>query len=531
VPAQVLRNYFESLLLFDLDKLAARIEGRANAAPPDELAEDTAVATSDAAVPFRWAVDDQNAAGRDATLVRCRHTEPHEPEPEWANLSPEGASSPASSAEPEVEAGGGRGVDYYDKFSTGFVGTFGGAEVFFGGLAGLVGDCRRDVLAAMADEHLAVAVGYGASDIVFKTSNYKVETTPRKEWLFVFAPEALAEALPAGVSQASGRTLGARAQTPWRHFLEHAPALISAKFAAAGHAVAVGAEEFARLEVRREEVRRRRRFRSVNLIKAWLLCSDNALATLPQVIGLRRYTGPMFELYNGVLRAWANGADPGIVPAFAAVGAGLDVCGRFTSTLHAVNSGVVKLSQLQPATVVYRGVSGMKLPEPFLVLSKFNVRGGVEYGFMSATLDQRVALRYATSNPDEPSTLMVMQVTQGPTESAATCQSYRMHLRNHEHESHLGGVDWQMGMVDRGAQLDWLSQYPDEKEILLPPLTGMEVQADEVTAEQVRTLTMRLSINLRSTTLEQLEAARQKELGELAGMADKVGHHAPAIVL
>jgi hypothetical protein len=105
-----------------------------------------------------------------------------------------------------------------------------------------------------------------------------------------------------------------------------------------------------------------------------------------------------------------------------------------------------------------------------------------------------------------------------------------MRLRNHEYESDLGGVDWQMGMVDRGAQLDWLSQYPDEKEILLPPLTGMEVQADEVTAEQVRMLTMRLNINLRSTTLEQLEAARQKELGELAGMADKVGHHAPAIV-
>ena len=80
-----------------------------------------------------------------------------------------------------------------------------------------------------------------------------------------------------------------------------------------------------------------------------------------------------------------------------------------------------------------------------------------------------------------------------------------------------------MGMVDRGAQLDWLSQYPEEKEILLPPLTGMEVQADEVSADQVRTLTMRLNINLRSTTLEQLEAARQKDLGELVSMADKVG--------
>jgi WD40 repeat protein len=195
----------------------------------------------------------------------------------------------------------------------------------------------------------------------------------------------------------------------------------------------------------------------------------------------------MFELYNGVLRAWANPTSPGLVPNYAAIGAGLDVCARFTSTLHAINSGVVKLSQLQPAGVVYRGISGMKLPEPFLVPSKHNIRGGIEYAFMSTTLDQKVALRYATSGTGEPSTLMVMQ----------------------------------MGMVDRGAQLDWLSQYPEEKEILLPPLTGIEVTADEVTADNVRVLQMRLNINLRSTTLEQLLAARKKELEELAHVVRK----------
>ena len=32
-----------------------------------------------------------------------------------------------------------------------------------------------------------------------------------------------------------------------------------------------------------------------------------------------------------------------------------------------------------------------------------------------------------------------------------------------------------MGMIDRGAALDWLSQYPDECEILLPPLTAIEM--------------------------------------------------------
>ena len=32
-----------------------------------------------------------------------------------------------------------------------------------------------------------------------------------------------------------------------------------------------------------------------------------------------------------------------------------------------------------------------------------------------------------------------------------------------------------MGMFHKGAQLDWLSQYPDEAEFLYPPLTGIEV--------------------------------------------------------
>jgi hypothetical protein len=257
---RVLRDYFESLLLLDLDRLAARIEGRGDAAPPDGPVKDaTPAMAAAAAVAFHWAADDRAAADRNTVLTQCQHTEP---QPELISLPPD----PAPVAESEPEAGSRSGaVDYYDKFSTGFVGAFGGAEVFFGGLVGLVGDCRRDVLAAMTDEHVAVASGYGASDVIFKTSNYKVETTPHKEWLFVYAPAALPEALPAGVSQDTGRALGARTKTPWRHFLEQAPALISAKFAAAGHGVAVDAAEFARLEVRREEVRRRLRFHTCDV--------------------------------------------------------------------------------------------------------------------------------------------------------------------------------------------------------------------------------------------------------------------------
>ena len=32
--------------------------------------------------------------------------------------------------------------------------------------------------------------------------------------------------------------------------------------------------------------------------------------------------------------------------------------------------------------------------------------------------------------------------------------------------------EMQMGLIDRGAELTWISQYPHEAEVLFPPLTG-----------------------------------------------------------
>ena len=57
---------------------------------------------------------------------------------------------------------------------------------------------------------------------------------------------------------------------------------------------------------------------------------------------------------------------------------------------------------------------------------------------MSTTLDQEVALQYAAAHGS-------------------------------------GGTLFQvgMGMVDRGADLSWLSQYPHEQEILFAPLVPM----------------------------------------------------------
>ena len=57
---------------------------------------------------------------------------------------------------------------------------------------------------------------------------------------------------------------------------------------------------------------------------------------------------------------------------------------RYPNTLHATNSAVVKASKLAKASKVYRGIAGMSLPKEFWEPNEYNVKGGVENGFMSA---------------------------------------------------------------------------------------------------------------------------------------------------
>lgn len=62
-----------------------------------------------------------------------------------------------------------------------------------------------------------------------------------------------------------------------------------------------------------------------------------------------------------------------------------------------------------------------------------------------------------------------------------------------------------MGMVDRGANIAWLSQYPHEREILCGPLSGLEVMSYRVDGS-ILVIEMKLSINLASLTMEQVSA-------------------------
>ena len=53
------------------------------------------------------------------------------------------------------------------------------------------------------------------------------------------------------------------------------------------------------------------------------------------------------------------------------------------------------MSKVMTAQKVYRGVAGGMLPPEFWAKNEWNVSGGVEFAFMSTTLDRSVATHYA----------------------------------------------------------------------------------------------------------------------------------------
>ena len=77
----------------------------------------------------------------------------------------------------------------------------------------------------------------------------------------------------------------------------------------------------------------------------------------------------------------------------------------------------------------------------------------------------------------------------------------------------------QMGMIDRGAELTWLSQYPHEEEILFAPLTGLEVQGTSV-SDDILVVDVRVSINLQALTIEQVVSKMQTSHLQLITMLE-----------
>jgi len=60
----------------------------------------------------------------------------------------------------------------------------------------------------------------------------------------------------------------------------------------------------------------------------------------------------------------------------------------------------------------------------------------------------------------------------------------------------------QLGQVDRGATLQWISQFPAEAEVLLPPLSNLEVVGEPIMEQTVRgtvsVCQLRVNVNLKA---------------------------------
>jgi hypothetical protein len=345
-------------------------------------------------------------------------------------------------------------------------GTFelatGSLDQFFDGLEGLLGPPllhEGSILKSMGREHTTEA----DSSVPFNTSNGMFGVTSREEWEFVADP------------------------SPGEVYLERQ---------------SFRSEESAGLQ--RKAIPLKEMEGRMDGINARLTERRFAPMIVEELVGGRLYTGPMYEKYNSVLRFFSGtttyasrAAVPflqtkceqlGLGEWFEHPGDATDGTAgvrwkwlsltRYATTIHSINSAVLKLSRLTTARPVYRGFSGARLPASFWEASADGVAGGVEFAFMSTSCEREQAVHYASG-----ATPTVLQM--------------------------------RMGLIDRGAELSWLSQYPHEAEILFPPLTSMETLGTHVDGNRL-IVDMRLTLNLGALTLEQVIGKRFKLLRDMA---------------
>jgi hypothetical protein len=143
------------------------------------------------------------------------------------------------------------------------------------------------------------------------------------------------------------------------------------------------------------------------------------------------------------------------------------------------------MASVPPSRKVYRGLGGFALSDDFFKPDKRDTRGGVEYSFLSTTLDRKVAQQY--SGRDK-----------------------------------LRGIVLEIGVgkIDSGAQMRHLSQYCGEDEVLFPPLSNLEV-VDEPWVEaveqgQILVVPVKINTNLKAQTIQQTIESRKRQAADLA---------------
>ncbi|KAL1521792.1 hypothetical protein AB1Y20_021445 [Prymnesium parvum] len=306
---------------------------------------------------------------------------------------------------------------------------YGGLDQFWAGLEGLVGPPRLlhgSLRRAMEAEHCDAA----DSDAPFTTPNGFVGATSRREWEWVVQPVAGGKYVERTDLRAT-QPGGARCAVPLREF-EARVLPINERLKKEGHAVVVHEE----------------------------------------LVSGRLYTAAMYHKYNAVLRGCSSSRP------LRELRDTLTRGNTYSTTIHAINSLVIKLSKLTSACTVWRRFTRATLPREFWEPDAHGFRGGVEYGFCSTTVEREQAEHYSRG-------------------AASTI------------------VEMKLGMLDRGADISWLSAYPHEKEVLFPPLLGLQVCESRV-SQRTLVVVCRPSLNMTALTLEQVLSKRRKMLLDMS---------------
>jgi hypothetical protein len=193
------------------------------------------------------------------------------------------------------------------------------------------------------------------------------------------------------------------------------------------------------------------------------------LLTREEVLAVRLYTGPGYAPINGWLREVGNLPKPppegfvsweawtpergGMTPEQARRDAALDRNTSFGATVGHLTSAIRKIAaastKQESERCLYRGLKG-KLEPQFWMPDGFGIVCATDTAFMSTSTDEATALFYVTKKEDG--------------------QKERL------------GLLWELQAGEEddtglhvGANVEMLSQFAHEKEILFPPLTMLRV--------------------------------------------------------
>jgi ankyrin repeat protein len=292
-------------------------------------------------------------------------------------------------------------------------------EDFHAGLSDRVGMPHLDFKREMMREHCERA----GCDTEFTTSNYNITTTPKKEWLYV-------------AGDASGQRVACPAE-----FMNHGRTILAL-------------DELRGLDV---------------AVRAKL--NDE------EILALVLYTGPMYQVYNVILRRYPE-------EKFKLFQEGGNMFATTIFVLVSAVTKVAKCTRIPEGTLLFRGLGGlMDLPDHFFNADENGCSGFVDWGFMSTTSDRDVALGYSGVKQRRPKAMvMVIEVSS----------------------------------VDKGADISLFSQYRNEKEFLWVPCSFVQRaqqgggRVEVADGGLVTFVPVKVNLNLKTETSEELKEKKKR---------------------